>query len=76
MAVVWAIVTTVLWAVLAVGLGRSKSDLRLLTMLVISGVAVALVCAHAYAEGWKSGGKAERREAAAGPRSETNPPGK
>ena len=54
MAVAWAIVTTAAWALLAVGFGRSKSNERLLTMLVIGAVVVALLCAHAYRQGWNS----------------------
>ena len=58
MGVLWAIATTILWALLAVAFGRSKSDLRLLTVLVLGAVIAALLGAHAYSEGWKSGSKA------------------
>jgi hypothetical protein len=34
MAVLWAIITTIFWALLAVGFGRSRGDLRLMTMLI------------------------------------------
>ena len=54
MGVLWAIAATALWAGLAVAFGRSKSDGRLLTMLILGAVAVALLCAHSYREGWKS----------------------
>jgi drug/metabolite transporter (DMT)-like permease len=54
MGVLWAIVATVLWAGLAVAFGRSKSNGRLLTMLVLGAVVVAFLCAHSYREGWKS----------------------
>ncbi len=57
-AVLWAIVTTILWALLALAFGRSKSDLRLITVLMMGAVVAALLCAHAYSEGWKSGSKA------------------
>jgi hypothetical protein len=53
MAVVWGILASLVWILLAVGFGRSKSDVRLITMLIICAVLVALVCAHAYREGWK-----------------------
>jgi hypothetical protein len=58
MAVLWAISTTILWALLAVAFGRSKSDVRLITVLIVGAVVAALVVAHAYSEGWKSGSKA------------------
>lgn len=57
-AVLWAIATTILWALLAVGFGRSKSDLRLITVLIIGALVAALLGAHAYSEGWKGGNKA------------------
>ena len=57
MGVVWAIATTILWAVLAVAFGRSKSDLRLLTVLILGAVIAAILGAHAYSEGWKAGNK-------------------
>jgi len=53
MAVSWAIVLTALWALLAVGFGRSKSNGRLLAMLLIGAVVVALLCGHAYRQGWR-----------------------
>ena len=56
--VLWAIATTVLWALLAVAFGRSKSDLRLLTVLILGAAIVILLGAYAYSEGWKSGSKA------------------
>ena len=59
MGVFWAIATTVLWALLAIGFGRSKSDLRLITMLILGAVIAALLSAHAYSEGWKGGSKAK-----------------
>lgn len=67
-AVCWAIATTVLWTLLALGFGRSKSDLRLITVLIIAAVVAALLGAHAYSEGWKSGSKA-----ALGARKESKP---
>ena len=54
MAIAWACVTTAAWGVLALGFGRSKSNQRLLTMLVIGAVVVALLCAHAYRQGWRA----------------------
>ena len=54
MAVAWACVTTAGWAVLAVAFGRSKSNARLLTMLLIGAIAVAFLCAHAYRQGWRA----------------------
>lgn len=68
MAVLWAIATTILWALLAVAFGRSKSDLRLIAVLIIGAVVAALLGAHSYSEGWKSGSKA-----ALGARKESNP---
>jgi hypothetical protein len=59
MAIVWAMVTAILWAVLAVAFGRSKSDGRLISVLIIGTVIVALIGAHAYSEGWKSGSRAK-----------------
>ena len=56
--VLWACATAILWALLALAFGRSKSDLRLLTVLILGGVIVALLGAHAYSEGWKSGSRA------------------
>ena len=53
-AVAWAMVTTVLWAALTLGFGRSKSNGRLLTMLVMGAVVVAFLCGHAYRQGWRS----------------------
>ena len=53
-AVAWAMVTTALWALLTLGFGRSKSNGRLLTMLVMGAVVVAFLCSHAYRQGWKS----------------------
>jgi hypothetical protein len=54
MAVSWAIVTTVLWALLALSFGHSRGNVRLVTMLVICAVVVAFLCGHAYRQGWKS----------------------
>jgi len=54
MAVAWASVTTAAWGLLAVGFGRSKSNPRLLTMLVIGAVVVVFLCAHAYRQGWRA----------------------
>ena len=59
MAVVWGIAATILWALLTIGFGRSKSDTRLLTMLLLSGVITALLSAYAYTQGWKAGSKAK-----------------
>jgi hypothetical protein len=67
MAVLWAISTTILWALLALGFGRSKSDPRLITVLIIGAVIAALLGAHTYSEGWKAGSKA-----AVGARKESN----
>jgi len=53
MAVFWAIVTSASWALLALGFGRSRGNTRLITMLIVSAVVVALVCAHAYRQGWE-----------------------
>ena len=58
MGVVWAIATTILWVLLAVAFGRSKSDQRLITVLIVGAVVAAFLGAHAYSEGWKSGSKA------------------
>jgi hypothetical protein len=59
MGVLWASATAILWATLALAFGRSKSDLRLITVLILGGVIVALLGAHAYSEGWKGGSKAK-----------------
>jgi len=59
MGVLWAIATVVIWVLLAVAFGRSKSDLRLVTVLILSAAIAALLGAHAYSEGWKSGCKAK-----------------
>jgi hypothetical protein len=67
MAVLWAITTTILWAALALAFGRSKSDLRLITVLIIGAVVTALLVAHGYSKGWEGGGKA-----ALGARKESN----
>lgn len=61
MAVLWAIITVISWVLLALGFGHSRGNLRLITMLIICAVVVALVCAHAYREGWKSRGNDGRR---------------
>jgi hypothetical protein len=53
MAVVWGILAALAWILLAVSFGRSKSDGRLIAMLIICAVLVALLCAHAYRQGWK-----------------------
>jgi len=58
MGVFWAIATTILWAFLAVAFGRSKSDLKLTTMLILGAVIAMVLSAHAYTEGWKGGSKA------------------
>jgi len=58
MGVFWAIATTILWTLLAVAFGRSKSDLRLITMLILGAVIATLLSAHAYHEGWKARSKA------------------
>ena len=67
MGVLWAIATAVLWPLLALAFGRSKSDLRLITVLILGAVIAALLAAHAYSEGWKSGSKA-----AINPRKDSN----
>jgi hypothetical protein len=56
--VLWAIATTILWGLLAIAFGRSKSDMRLLTVLIIGAVIAAMLGAHGYSQGWKSGSKA------------------
>jgi hypothetical protein len=61
MAVVWGILASLAWTLLAVGFGRSKSNVRLITMLIICAVLVALLCAHAYREGWKGRHNASSR---------------
>lgn len=61
MAVLWAIATTILWGLLALAFGRSKSDLRLITVLIIWAVVAAILAAHAYSEGWKSGTRRRKR---------------
>jgi hypothetical protein len=61
MGVSWAIGTTILWVLLAIAFGRSKSDLRLITVLVLGAVIAALLSAHAYSEGWKSGSTTKPR---------------
>jgi len=58
MGVVWAIATAALWVVLTLAFGRSKSDMRLIIVLILGAVIAALLGAHAYGEGWKSGSKA------------------
>ena len=54
MAVSWACVITLCWALLAVAFGRSRGNVRLMTMLVIGAVVVALLCGHSYRQGWRS----------------------
>jgi len=54
MAVLWAFIATIVWTVLAVAFGRSRGNVRLVTMLVLGAVVVALLCGHAYRRGWKS----------------------
>jgi hypothetical protein len=68
MGVSWAIATAILWALLALAFGRSKSDLRLIAVLVLGAVIVALLGAHVYSEGWESG-----RKATVSPRKDSNP---
>ena len=51
MAVLWAIVANLFWVLLAVGFGHSRGTPRLLTMLIISAMVVAFLCAHAYRQG-------------------------
>lgn len=58
MGVSWAIATAILWALLALAFGRSKSDLRLISVLILGAVIVALFGAHIYSEGWKGGSRA------------------
>jgi len=58
MGVVWAIAIAILWALLTLAFGRSKSDLRLITVLVLGAVIAAVLSAHVYSEGWKAGRKA------------------
>lgn len=60
MGVLWAIAIAILWALLALAFGRSKSDLRLITVLILGAVTAALLGAHAYSEGWKSGSNATK----------------
>lgn len=60
MAVVWAILATLLWILLAVGFGASRGNQRLLTMLVLGAVVVVFLCAHSYHQGWKSRGNSTR----------------
>jgi hypothetical protein len=55
LAVFWATITSALWALFALGFGRSRGNTRLITMLIASAVVVAFLCAHSYREGWKSG---------------------
>jgi len=57
MGVVWAMATAILWALLALAFGRSKSDGRLITVLIIGAVIAVLTGAHLYSEGWKDGSK-------------------
>ena len=52
-AVVWGILASLMWTLLALGFGRSRGNVRLITMLIICVVLVALLCAYAYREGWK-----------------------
>jgi len=54
MAVFWGVITSALWALFALGFGRSRANTRLITMLVASAVVVAFLCAHSYREGWKN----------------------
>ena len=54
MAIAWGCVTVAVWAVLAFAFGRSRGNVRLMTMLIIGAVVVALLCGHAYNHGWKS----------------------
>jgi hypothetical protein len=68
MGVLWAIVTVILWVLLAFAFGRSKSDLRLIGMLILGAVTAALLGAHAYSDGWKRG-----RKTAVSPRKDSNP---
>jgi len=55
MAVFWATIASALWALFALGFGRSRGNTRLITMLIASAVVVVFLCAHSYREGWKSG---------------------
>jgi hypothetical protein len=55
MAVFWGVVTSALWALFALGFGRSRGNTRLITMLIASAVVVALLCAYSYRDGWKNG---------------------
>jgi drug/metabolite transporter (DMT)-like permease len=55
MGVLWAITTVILWALLALAFGRSKSDFRLITVLILGAVTAVLLAAHAYSEGWRHG---------------------
>ncbi len=55
--VLWAIATAILWALLALAFGRSKSDLRLIAVLILGAVIAAFLSAHVYSEGWKSGSR-------------------
>ena len=55
MAVLWAIITSMLWVLFALGFGQSRGNLRLISMLIVGAVVVAFLCAHAFRQGWKSG---------------------
>jgi hypothetical protein len=57
-AVTWAIATTILWMLLAFAFGRSKSDFRLITVLIVGAAVAAVLAAYGYSEGWKAGSKA------------------
>jgi len=58
MGVVWAMAIAILWVLLALAFGRSKSDTRLITVLIVGAGIAILIGAHVYSEGWKDGSKA------------------
>lgn len=62
MAVLWAIATTLLWALLALAFGRSKSDMRLISVLVVGAVLAAFFCVTPI----EKAGKAAARRASGG----------
>ena len=54
MGVLWAIILTAMWALLAFAFGSSRGNVRLMTVLVIGAVVVVFLCNHSYRQGWKS----------------------
>lgn len=55
MAVLWAIVISLVPAAMVLAFGRGGGPVRFWVLLVIEAVVVALVCAYSYREGWKRG---------------------